>query len=490
MTTTTDIETPEQVKRPGPDRSVARQAWGERTRGGGRLAHVAPARQFEGTTTQVAGLYPFTSGSGAPQQGVPVGRNLFTSQELCCDVFAWHELGLIASRGMWVQGVTGVGKSAWAKRQCLGLVHRGIVPVILGDPKNEFTSETLALDGQVIRIGRGRGAVNPLDAGPLGSALVHLTDPAERERLLADIRARRIAALSALISLVAQRPMKPVESQVLGDALDLVVPTQDADPTVPQVLALLDEAPLALWRKAHVLTRLQFHRVTRDLAWALGALCSGPLAGVYDRPTTTAIDLAAPMVSIDISGATGSALETAAAMLSTWSYGFSVVTAAGVLAQATGRPRPQFLAVMDELWRALRGAPGLVQQADELTRIYRGQAVGHLMLTHSLEDMEALESAADRAKARTFIDRCPIRVLGALPARELDTLGGIVRLTDAERAEVARWNAGASNRGRHPGRGKYLIKTGDQPGAAVQMSLTGAETRLYETDEITEGRAS
>ena len=37
----------------------------------------------------------------------------------------------------------------------------------------------------------------------------------------------------------------------------------------------------------------------------------------------------------------------------------------------------------------------------------------------------------------------------------------------------------------HPGRGKYLIKTGDRPGLPVAMSLIGDEHRLYDTDAAT-----
>ena len=34
----------------------------------------------------------------------------------------------------------------------------------------------------------------------------------------------------------------------------------------------------------------------------------------------------------------------------------------------------------------------------------------------------------------------------------------------------------------HPGRGKYLIKTGERLGIPVELSLVGAEHALYDTD--------
>jgi len=69
---------------------------------------------------------------------------------------------------------------------------------------------------------------------------------------------------------------------------------------------------------------------------------------------------------------------------------------------------PRRLAVLTSAMRALRGAPGLVDHADALTRVYRGRNVAHMMMTHSLDDLNALPTEADRAKARGFIDRCAI----------------------------------------------------------------------------------
>ena len=74
---------------------------------------------------------------------------------------------------------------------------------------------------------------------------------------------------------------------------------------------------------------------------------------------------------------------------------------------------------MDELWRALRGAPGLVEHADSLTRLNRAKGMAHIMITHSLADLDALATEEDRAKARGFIDRSAITVMGGLPPREL-----------------------------------------------------------------------
>ena len=125
-------------------------------------------------------------------------------------------------------------------------------------------------------------------------------------------------------------------------------------------------------------------------------------------------------MSVDISrvGAAGDKLLTAA-MLCTWAYGFAMADAAAALAELGIAPRRAYLGVMDELWRALRGAPGLVEYADSLTRLNRAKGMASIMITHSLADLDALATEEDRAKARGFADRCAITVLAGLPPREL-----------------------------------------------------------------------
>ncbi|GGO01799.1 hypothetical protein GCM10010116_03330 [Microbispora rosea subsp. aerata] len=163
-------------------------------------------------------------------------------------------------------------------------------------------------------------------------------------------------------------------------------------------------------------------------------------------------------------------------MLCTWAYGFAMVDG------TTGR---SYLAVMDELWRALRGAPGLVEYADSLTRLNRAKGMASIMITHSLADLEALPTEEDRAKARGFIDRSAITVLAGLPPRELARVSEITRLTGPEQELVASWSAPDSWQPgvRHPGRGKYLIKTGDRLGIPVELALVGVEHELYDTDQ-------
>ena len=462
-------------------------ALGFRARGAGRAAWAHPGRAYVATTTQAAGLYPFLAGSGAPTAGVPLGPHALWGETVCLDPFAWMAAGLVTNTGMFLLGQPGVGKSALAKRLTLAMPAFGVRPIILGDTKGEHTAIITALGGQVIRVGRGLDRINPLDAGPLGSAADLL--PADRAAQVAlEVRGRRLTSLLALCALIRGTGGAPVsngEEVLLGRSLDLLVGAGKPNPTVPDVLRLLKAGGAQLAAAAQTRTQRDYETRTRELVHTLELLLTGSLAGVFDGPTTHPIDLSAPGVSVDIS-ATAAAGDTlvAAAMLSTWSYGFGAVDAAALLADAgLATPRRHFL-VMDELWRALRGAPGLVDHADALTRLNRARGIASLMITHSLADLEALPTPADVAKARGFVDRAAIVVLGGLPRRELDAVSAVVPMTPGEATLVAGWSAADSWQPgvAHPGRGRYLIKTGARPGLVVSMELMAVEHDLYDTD--------
>jgi len=466
-------------------------AWGWRIPDGGRAAHVAFAPEYQATTTQLCGLFPFVAGSGTPAAGTPVGRHQLWGEVVCLDPLAWLRAGLVTNPGVFVLGQPGTGKSALVKRLVTGAVAFGTRVLILGDTKPDYTPLVRYLGGQVIRIGRGLDRINPLDAGPLGAALRTMTGP-DAEQLRQEVRSRRLSLLLALATLIREARISNAEEVVLGRAIDLLDDRSPglAAPTVADVLRVIEEGPDILRSAARAATAQRYQDRVGELVFTLDLLCTGSLAGVFDGPTSQPINLDAPAVSVDISAvkAAGDKLLTAA-MLCTWSYGFGCVDAASALTQAGGGPRRSYLGVMDELWRALRGAPGLVEHADSLTRLNRAKGMAHIMITHSLADLDALATEEDRAKARGFMDRSAITVLAGLPPRELARVNEVTPLTGPERGLVASWSAPESYQtgARHPGRGKYLIKTGERLGIPVQLTLVGAEFPLYDTDQAIRG---
>jgi hypothetical protein len=55
--------------------------------------HVVPGLEYQATTTQPCGLYPFVAGSGTPVVGTPIGRHQLWGEVACLDPLAWLRAG-------------------------------------------------------------------------------------------------------------------------------------------------------------------------------------------------------------------------------------------------------------------------------------------------------------------------------------------------------------------------------------------------------------
>jgi hypothetical protein len=461
--------------------------------GGGKWSYIEAPVEYRGTTVQVCGLWPFGAGSGAPLVGAPMGRHLRTNASVCCDPISWFTRArLIQNPGLFVAGLPGLGKSTAIRRMVLYYLYTGVIPLVLGDLKPDYADLIRALGGQVVRVGPGLDRLNPLDAGPWRQALTHL-NAREADRVRASVASRRLNMVVALMTLIRRAPVGHTEETVLVRVLAALAADEDrtgVPPVLSDVLRVVKEGPedvraVTLWRNDDA----RYRDATDDLVTTLLSLLHGPLATTFEGQTTAPIDLDTNGVCVDISGIDDTDEQlTAAGLLSTWSYGFAAVDAAHLLADLGLAPQRQFFTVMDELWRALRVGHGLVDRADKLTRLNRQKGTGTAFITHSLADLDALPTEEDRAKARGFAERSPIKLLGGLPDQELDAMTRIVPLSRAERAAVVSWadppawSSTANRLDDPPGLGNFLIKVGGRPGIPVHLEPTETEKALGNTN--------
>jgi hypothetical protein len=180
-----------------------------------------------------------------------------------------------------------------------------------------------------------------------------------------------------------------------------------------------------------------------------------------------------------------------AVLLATWAEGYGAIEAANTIADLGLGPQRRFFIVLDELWKIVRTS--MVDKIDQLTRLNRAEAAGQAMITHSLDDLESPAQESDRAKARGFITRAGMVIMGGLPMSELrggdgkDGLQKVVYLSQKEIDLVASWEDGGSLSGRRrnrrgdkpPGAGKFLIKVGTKPGLPVEVITPPAENELH-----------
>ncbi|GAB2517295.1 hypothetical protein [Nocardia heshunensis] len=473
--------------------------------GGGRMNVVGRPVEYRATTAQVAGLWPWSVGAGAPLIGTPLGSHLHTGAPVCFDPMNWFMRGsFITAPSLFVLGLNGFGKSSLVRRIVLGGVAQGITPLILADVKPDYRKLVEMVGGQVIDLGYGHGKLNPLAAGVLGSIVPRLHDlPELQTQVMQEMRARQVTLMAGLVELVRGARVRDFEETLIATALRILYRegsgfTPDQPPIIEDLLDIVVAGGDELQLDAGADNPDEYHEAIKGLRRSLRALTQGPFGAVFNGQTTTPIDTDATAVCIDVSHIpTGDKKLKAAVMLACWADGFASVEAAHVLADADMGPQRYFQVVMDELWQVLGLGDFMVDRVDELTRLQRGIATSLIMISHTIKDLQALGSEAAIAKALGFLERARAKIFGALPAEEISRLDSTVPFTSAEEEMVTSWSAPQALTGEAlkpgqqrppaPGTGKFLLKIGEdrRPGIPFHMefTLSEKESGIHDTNQ-------
>jgi hypothetical protein len=466
-----------------------------------RLMPLAPT--FRGTSVQVCGFWPFAGGSSRPAIGVPVGQDIQTGSTVCCDPFSWFRAGFISNPSMAIFGMPGLGKSSFAARQIIGLADQGVTSLVC-DLKGEYSPLCRALGGQVLDYGRGY-RVNLLDLGAMGDAAKRIGGP--RGQALRELAvARAVDAVATQVQIVRREPVTDWEQTLLAAAvwvLEAKHRRRKAAPTLGDLVQLLHNPTEGM--QDAILAGDGYATLTTGLRRSLQAVLEGPLGRMFDGQSTARLSIDTPMVSVDVSAVSRQSESVlSSAMLASWSEMFSTIEAANALADAGLEPQRNYLVVLDEMWRAMRleGA-GLVDKADSITRLNRAEGVGNLFITHSLRDMQSMNSEADNLKARGFAERSGIVVTAGLAKEDLHALSEVKRMSEVEIQTVAGWSTPPGWRSRQtrdddgrtrpappPGAGKVLIKLGERAGIQTQVRLTRTELELHDTNNRWRGEVA
>jgi hypothetical protein len=466
--------------RPGP------RGW--RIKGAGRVRYVAGPVEVQATTVQACGLWPFAAGTSQPIVGAPLGHHLITGSQVCADPVMWFLEQLINFPSCFVLGRPGLGKSTLVRRMITVLSAWGITPMVLSDLKPDYVDLIEALDGLVIRVGRGRGHINPLDMGPLLPRLHELPE-AQRREALAELQGRRLSTFTGLLALIRGDRLAAHETTLLAVALRLLDERGDGVPVPGDVLAVIQAAPPEL--RAIAQDRGDTERYqdrTEALLDAIRALgADGPFGDIFAGQTTTPIALDRPLV-FDLSSIDDGDLSLqAAAQTVCWSYGSMTVSAAKHLAEAGLAPARHYFMVMDELWRMLRAGSFMVDVVDALTRLNRQRGLAQALITHTMNDL-VLDTEADTKTAMGFVERSAMVFLGGLADSEMGNLAGVFAMSGKERAWITDWadeggyDPETGQKADPPGRGKFVLKLGKKPGTPFRLDLTPVEKDVNNTN--------
>jgi hypothetical protein len=398
------------------------------------------------TSATLAGAYPFLAEAGLGSPGLLVGTDLHSGTAFVYDPWQLYAAGLLTNPNVVLAGVIGSGKSALAKALVTRACAFGVRGYVPADPKGEWTAVAAAVGGSTIALGHGLPTrLNPLDAGTRPPDLDDRAWPAL-------VRSRRRELLGVLAEQVLDRPLLPVEHTAVDTALDAA---SDASP-VPTLPAVVDHLLRPAGPEAALL-----RADGRDPGHALRRLVHGDLAGLFDGPSTTAVDPAAPLVTLDLSRVTGNdvllALVTTCA--STW-----------MEAAVTDPGSGHRWVVYDEAWRTMRH-PALIRRMQSQWKLSRAYGIANLMIIHRLSDLDAVgdHGSQTRALAAGLLADCSTRIVYRQETDQLATSAAALGLTGTERDLLPRLGVG---------QGLWRIR---DHAYLVQHQLTTGEHEVFDT---------
>ncbi len=449
---------------------------GERRPQALRTTAVAQAPFTQVTADVAAFAYPFLAEAGLGSRGILLGTDAWSGAAFVFDPWVLYETNVITNANMLVAGVIGRGKSALVKSLVTRSISVGRRCYVACDPKGEWTQVARALGGVAIVLGAGsHHRLNPLDAPPRPSGV-------SNEQWRADVRRRRLELLKALVETALGRGLHPVEITALDVALDAAVNTamtaaldvaddagrdvvheprtaQPRQPLLGDVVAQLLNPPAGVVGA----TREELARDGRDVGHALRRLVDGDLQGLFDGPSTVSFDPSLPMVSIDMSGVSGS--DTALALV-------SACGAAWIESALSDPHGGQRYVVYDEAWRLLR-SPALLARMQSDWKLSRARGISNVMVIHRLSDLDAVgeEKSEARALALGLLADCSIKVIYAQERGEAQGTGRRLGLSDVEIEELPGL-----------GRGQGLWRVGERS-FLVNHRLTPGELAMFDTNQ-------
>lgn len=452
----------------------------------GRAGYVEAPPMIQGTSHQVAGFFPFLASVSRPVLGAPLGTHFNDRSPVFYDLMTLFLSKGASSPSMVLFGLQGRGKSSFFLRMCLGMVDSGFLLVFPGDLKGEYTGLIRAIGGEVIEVGPGKDCINPMDAGPLEHMISQIQDPELRDMMDAEMRTRRHNTCIALLELVLKRELDvgTGEDEAFTTAIDQAAAEHGSAAVLGHVMARLDNPDADLLRSARCSTKEEFASITKPLLHGLDKLINGAeFGGTFSRPTSRTMPVGISC-SFDISSVPVSQTRYRAALqVVTWAYSQSVTSAVMTLHQAGLWPETHYVMGFDELWQVFQVNPRVaVYMLEELIRVNRTKGIGQALITHGTGDFQ-LPDPDLTARAKKFIARSSMRVYGGIDHDEIDILAGVQKFTRKEKALLSAWSADSGAGGVPPGRGKFLMKFGDEPGIPINMGeKTAYEHSLHNTN--------
>ena len=413
---------------------------------------MRPPPAHRATTAHLQAVFPFVAGGGLTAEGALIGRDLLGGP-FCFDPWELYRTGRITNPNVLVLGQLGRGKSTFVKSLVWRQVARGRRAWIV-DPKGEYGPLAAACGSAPIALAPGGATrLNPLD---LPSARPTGDDGRDGLR-------SRVELVASLLVSSLRRALAPEERTALELAVRAVsAPARrpSAVPTLPDVVGALLQPDAAA--AAEVGTDADgLARAGRPVALELRRMVQGDLAGMFDGPTSSGVDLNAPVVVLDLSATFASpALPLIMTCTTAWLQ--------SALAQADGVKR---LVVIDEAWAILNDL-AIARWSQATFKLSRALGVSNVVVAHRISDLRAAgaDGSAEEKLAAGLLADSETRVLFGQPPSEAEETGRALGLSRAQITALARLP-----------RGMALWRVGDRS-FLVEHLLAEEERALVDTD--------
>lgn len=395
--------------------------------------HLLDTYAVKNVQTQgVQTMFPFTSSDITHGQGVLLGVNLITKNNVIIDRFMQPT---VANPAMAVLGVPGSGKSYAGKTEMLRWNTLHGVPVIVIDPQNEYDRLCAGLGGQFIDVSSdSHDRINPLDF----SHSVHPERNALQQKL-----GFMLGMVEVLLRAGSRErpPLSEFQRSLLDKALRQVY--LRCGYQVRSVATQLEATPDNMPLLADVYDTLErMRRSTKDphvqgqiIPLIVGLqpyVYDGAYAGLFDGPTS--VDLSNPFIVFNIQKLENDMLPIGMYMV----LEFLRNTLFTHQQQISGQRR---LLYVDEAQR-LMDFPETAVFLDWVTRTARKFNVGLTLLTQNVEGFLLDGNGADNKTGRAILANCSTTMLMRQGRNSQELLQSVYKLSPAEAQHLGNFATG------------------------------------------------
>jgi hypothetical protein len=420
---------------------------------------AAPRRPFRATTHPLMALNPFNVDGGLGVPGVYVGRDALAGGNFEFDPWELMRAQYVSGPNMLIIGQIGYAKSSlvktWLNRRSLYVDHAAVgddgtskiarVRIRLIDPKGEYDPLAAWWGIEPVRFCSG------------GSLRLNPLDPAMAAE-------DQLSLLSTIAAVCLKRDLRPAEDAGLQQAhaeAALKAQNRGQPATIPLVIGELFD-PSAAVAEALGAQAERVAEDNRDLALALMRLTTGDLRGMFDEPTSKALNLHGQRLIFNLRGVKDAARPILMACM------------AAFLQAEWAQPGrvDKDIVVLEEAWAAFHHL-AIARWFRELEKLARQLRVMTLFVTHRLSDLTAAgDDGSEKVKlAQGMLEDTELRVIYRQTPKEVERSSELLGLSNVERELLPNLV-----------KGEALWKIGARS-FLVQHRLTPREKRLVFTDE-------